>query len=202
MAIIAMTANTTAALPSVTADYKPTVTRLPEAAAHLEGPLTLPDGTTVHVRPIRSGDAPALRAFHARLSPDTIELRYFGLVPVLTDQQVHHLTELDYEDRMALIATTGAGTDEQLIAVVRYERIGPETAEVAFVVEDQWQHHGIASALFRLLVGYAREHGFRTLVAEVMATNTPMRTLLCHAGYPCTLAYKSGAVEFRLDIMR
>ena len=197
-AVAATTA--TAASSRCAGGHEPVAVRVPDAAAHLAGDLALRDGTTVHVRPIRPDDAPALRAFHARLSPDTIELRYFGLVPVLSDQQIHHLTCLDYENRMALIATIGAAASEQLVAVVRYERIGREAAEVAFVVEDRWQRHGIASALFQRLVGYARDRGFRTMVAEVMADNTPMRALLRHAGYPCTMTYADGAVEFRLDI--
>ena len=180
---------------------------LPADAARLDGPLPVRDGPAVRMRAIRPDDTERLRAFHARLSAETIELRYFHAVPVLPPDQVEHLTHVDYQNRMALAATVGAdgaddaeGADESIIAVVRYERTGPEEAEVAFVVEDRWQHHGIASALFARLVEYARARGFTTLVAEVLASNLPMRALLRHAGFPYTVRYDVGCVEMRLDI--
>src|SRR6516225_534868 len=82
--------------------------------------LTLPDGATVQMRAIRADDTERLRAFHARLSPDTIYLRFFSVVPVLMPHMAERLTHVDYENRMALVATTGAGDDEQIVAVVRY----------------------------------------------------------------------------------
>jgi GNAT superfamily N-acetyltransferase len=179
---------------------------LPADAARLDGPLPVRDGPAVRMRAIRPDDTERLRAFHTRLSPETIELRYFHAVAVLPPDQAEHLTHVDYENRMALVATVGAGAggadvaDESIIAVVRYERTGPEEAEVAFVVEDRWQHHGIASALFARLVEYARARGFTTLVAEVLASNLPMRALLRHAGFPYTVRYDVGCLEMRLDI--
>ena len=55
---------------------------------------------------------------------------------------------MDYVDRMALVATRGEGEAEEILAVVRYDRTaGEREAEVAFVVQDAWQGHGIATAL-------------------------------------------------------
>jgi len=48
----------------------------------------LPDGTPVLVRPITPDDADALVALHARLSADTIYLRYFGARPHLSPADV------------------------------------------------------------------------------------------------------------------
>jgi hypothetical protein len=42
--------------------------------------VRLRDGTSLVVCPIRSDDATALVALHARLSADTIYRRYFGVV--------------------------------------------------------------------------------------------------------------------------
>ena len=41
--------------------------------------VTLSDGTTVTLRPIRADDAERLQALHARLSPETIYLRFLDL---------------------------------------------------------------------------------------------------------------------------
>jgi GNAT superfamily N-acetyltransferase len=160
----------------------------------------LRDGTSVGVRPIRPDDDGRLRAFHARLSPQSIHRRFFASLPSLPPAQAERFTHVDYEGRMALVATAGAGAGEAIIAVVRYERVGPETAEVAFVVEDRWQHRGIAGALFARLAEYARARGFTALVAVTLVDNLPMRAVLSHAGYPHTVRYVDGCVEVRLDI--
>jgi GNAT superfamily N-acetyltransferase len=175
---------------------------MPEDAARLRAHLTLRDGATVVVRAIRADDTERLRAFHARLSPDTIYLRFFSIVPVLLPHLAERLTHVDYEHRMALVATTGAGDDEQIVAVVRYDRAGPTVAEVAFVVEDAWQGHGIATALLNRLAAYARGRGIVELVALTMSENTRMHTLLRQCGFPARSSHADGLTEVRLDISR
>jgi len=56
----------------------------------------LADGGTVHVRPIRASDGPALTAFHGRLSPETVYLRFFGAMPRLSPDAVHRFTHVDW----------------------------------------------------------------------------------------------------------
>jgi GNAT superfamily N-acetyltransferase len=186
--------------PDIDAPGQHSPLRVPEEAARLEGVLILRNGAMVRVRPIRADDTDRLRAFHTRLSVDTIVFRYFRSVPVLHEEEAEHLTHVDYQSRMALVAITGGGDDEQVIAVVRYERVAPQTAEVAFVVEDCWQGLGIGAALFLKLAQYARGLGFTTFVAEVMASNMRMRNLFSHSGFPSTASYADGCVEVRLDI--
>ena len=171
-----------------------------EAEGALASSLRLRDGTSVGVRPIRPDDDERLRAFHARLSPQSIHRRFFASLPALPPAQAERFTHVDYAGRMALVATTGAGAEEAIIAVVRYEQIAPRTAEVAFVVEDRWQNRGIAGALFARLADYARAHGFTSLLAITLVDNLPMRALLSHAGYPHTVRYADGCVEVHLDI--
>jgi RimJ/RimL family protein N-acetyltransferase len=162
--------------------------------------VPLRSGGIVLVRPIRPDDTEHLQAFHARLSPESIAFRYFHPVPVLLPEWAERLTHVDYDDRMALVATIGGGADEQIIAVVRYERIDPTTAEVAFLVEDRWHGHGIATQLLYRLAAYAVSRGFTTFVAEIMSTNTTMRDLVRLAGFPFTTKYETGCVEMRMDI--
>ncbi len=162
--------------------------------------LTLRDGSTIQMRPIRPDDTERLRAFHASLSPDTIILRFFHLMPELPAKMAEHFTHVDYVRRMALVASQTTGGVERFLGVVRYDTIGPATAEVAFVVEDHWQGHGIATALLLRLAQYAREQGFTTLVAITMGTNRRMLDVLKHCGFPCKFRYVDGEVECSLDI--
>jgi RimJ/RimL family protein N-acetyltransferase len=101
---------------------------------------------------------------------------------------------------MALVATRGSGEAEEILGVVRYEYIRPETAEVAFVVEDHWQGHGIATALLHRLAAYARQRDYTTFVAFTMGNNSRMMEVLRNSGFPCTAHYSAGEVEVDLDI--
>jgi GNAT superfamily N-acetyltransferase len=168
----------------------------------MEGELHLIDGEIVHMRPIQANDTAKLQNFHASLSPETIELRFFGALPVLPEHMAEHFTHVDYANRMAVLAVTGTGAHERILAVGRYDRVGPAEAEVAFVVSDAWQGHGIATALLHRLAGFAREHGITTFVAYVLDGNVRMMEVFRHSGYPCTVHAVTGELEVRLDIRR
>lgn len=101
---------------------------------------------------------------------------------------------------MALLATRGEGVDEEIIAVVRYDRSEPREAEIAFVVLDRWQGLGIATALLYRLAAHARRRGITTFVALTMGSNQPMLDVLRYCGFPRTSRYQDGEVEVRLDI--
>jgi RimJ/RimL family protein N-acetyltransferase len=173
---------------------------VPSEASQLGGTLALRDGTLALVRPIQAEDVDRLIAFHARLSPEAIAYRYFSPVPRLSPARATWLTHVDYENRMALVATIAQADDEQIIGVVRYERVGADTAEVAFLVEDRWQGHGIATQLLYRLAEYGRRHGFVRFLAEMMSTNNRMRAVIRGAGFPFTTTYQNGVIDALLDI--
>jgi GNAT superfamily N-acetyltransferase len=153
--------------------------------------------TTVQVRPILPDDEERLRRFHEHLSPRSVYLRYFYLHPKLSDQEVHRLTHVDYVDRLALVAIDG----DRIVAVGRYERFpGTAEAEVAFVVADEFQDHGIGSRLLAMLAAAAASHGITVLVAETLAENRGMIDVFTRAGFPVTTSREGGTVQVRLTI--
>lgn len=174
--------------------------REPHADSELETPLVLRDGTSVRVRAIRPDDTERLRAFHTHLSPDTIIFRFFHFLPELSAHDAERFTHVDYVNRMALVATSGSEEAEEILGVVRYDRIKPDTAEVAFVVEDQWQGHGIATALLHRLAAYARQRDISTFVAITMGNNLRMLDVLRNCGFPATTRFEEGNIEVYLDI--
>ena len=164
----------------------------------------LRDGTAVHVRPIRPGDQDALVAFHGRLSPHTIYRRFFSPRPVLPPKDVHRFTNVDYHDRLALIAEIGG----ELAGVARYDRQStraggaeeaPE-AEVAFVIEDRHQGRGLGSLLLEHLAAAARERGFEYFVAETLAENRSMLGVFRDAGFVAERRFEDGLVHLRFPI--
>ncbi|MEU5862812.1 MULTISPECIES: bifunctional acetate--CoA ligase family protein/GNAT family N-acetyltransferase [unclassified Nonomuraea] len=164
--------------------------------AHWEADVVLADGGTAHVRPIRPADADRLRAFYSRLSAESIYFRFFGPRPRLSDRDVERFTNVDYDNRVALIATIGA----EMVAVIRYDRTEPGEAEVAFLVEDAHQGRGVASVLLEHLAATARERGIERFVADVLPANMKMMGVLRQAGYTAESRFADGVVRMTLDL--
>jgi acyl-CoA synthetase (NDP forming)/RimJ/RimL family protein N-acetyltransferase len=165
--------------------------------AHWEADVVLRDGGTAHLRPIRPDDADRLRRFHGRLSDETLYFRFFALLRELSDRDVVKYTTVDYVDRVALVATVG----EEMIGVVRYERVSPEVAEVAFNIEDSYQGRGVGSVFLEHIAAAARERGVARFVADVLPTNRRMLRVFTDAGYVVTHEMDDGVVrlEFGLE---
>jgi acyl-CoA synthetase (NDP forming)/RimJ/RimL family protein N-acetyltransferase len=160
--------------------------------------VLLADGTTVHVRPIRSADADAIVALHARFSDRTRYLRYFSPYPRIPERDLRRFVNVDHRDREALVVSAGS----DLIAVGRYERLGPtaDEAEVAFVVEDAHQGRGIGSVLLEHLAEAAQQAGIRRFVAEVLPVNSGMLRVFADAGYQIQREYADGVVHLVFPI--
>ena len=141
-------------------------------------PISLKDGTRVHVRPIRPDDEPRLVHLYERLSHDTRYQRFFSVMQRLPTDWAHFLANVDYKRRFALVVE--ASGDPALIAVGRYEPSGhdPTVAELAVVVQDGWQGRGIGRVLMDGLLREAASHGITRFRAYVLGDNRRMLQLL------------------------
>ena len=163
-----------------------------------ESDAVLSDGGTVHVRPITPDDATRLVAFHGRLSPETVQLRFFSPRPELSPVEVERFTTVDYADRMALVATLG----DDIIGVARYDRIpDSDDGEVAFVIEDAHQGRGVGTLLLEHLAAVGRDRGLHRFVAETLPHNRRMLGVFRDAGFQAHSRFQDGVVhvEFPID---
>lgn len=149
------------------------------------------------VRPIEPTDAAALARFHAHLSARSIQLRYFYPHLELQPAELTHLTSVDGVNRVAYVVEH----DGEIIAVGRYDRLeDPCSAEVAFVVVDEFQHHGLGSMLLERLVETARRAGIGEFRASVLAENSAMLAVFHGAGFPTTQSTAFDVVELVMEI--
>jgi GNAT superfamily N-acetyltransferase len=154
-------------------------------------------GGMVRVRPIRPEDAPRLLQFHEKLSARSIYLRYFYMHPNLSPAEVDGLTRVDYVDRLAFVVEDG----EELIAVARYERTpGTDEAEVAFLVADAYQHHGIGTLLLEALAEEAWRNGIRTFLARTLPENRAMLDVFVESGFAVATNLEDGEIAVRISI--
>lgn len=162
-----------------------------------EADVVLRDGSTTHVRPIRPEDADALQAFHVAQSEASIVFRFFAPLERLPDRDLARFTQVDHRDRVALVAVTG---DDAIIGVARYDKVGPDEAEVAFNIADAHHGRGLGSVLLEHLAAAARERGIRRFTAEVMPQNGRMIAVFREAGYSLQQHLEDGVVTVGFDI--
>ncbi len=144
----------------------------------------LPNGARILLRPITAGDKARLQCGMGRLSPLTRRQRFFSAKDQLDDQDVAYLTEVDYRSHFAWVAVDLGRAGQPVVAVGRYIRQteDPATAEIAFVVGDDYRRQGLATMLLDLLSVTAGANGIDHFYAQVLADNVAMRHILTTAG--------------------
>lgn len=152
------------------------------------------------IRPIRPEDAPQHDAFFHRLSPEDVRLRFFATVRELTPAQMTRFTRLDYERDMAFIAVRDStGETVGVARIVREDR--PLLGEFAVVVQRDQQGKGLATHLLQRLLDWARAHGVREVVGEILPENEKMLDLARHLGFSLQhTPGEPGVIEARLAL--
>lgn len=146
----------------------------------------LDDGTAILVRPIREGDAPALRHAFTEMSPRSRYLRFFTVREELSHELTEKLTDIDHDRHRAWVvadpsARSAVGTPEgRGIAVARIIVVedDPKVAEAAIAVIDDYQGRGVGRLLLQLLLATAHAIDVAYLRFETLAENRPIRSLL------------------------
>ena len=150
-----------------------------EEAATGSRHVVVADGLELLLRPVHPDDKRRLAAAFERLSPETRYRRFFAPLEALSAQDLRYLTEVDHHDHEAIAAVNPE--NGSIVGVARYVRSeDPAEAEVAVVVGDPWQGHGVATALLQELVGRARTEGIDHFVALVMSQNKDALDLFRH----------------------
>jgi acetate---CoA ligase (ADP-forming) len=162
-----------------------------------EANVVLADGGSAHVRPVRPGDAQALRSLYESLSDASRYLRFFSPAPPDLAGVIGPRVDIDGH-HFALVAEIGDG----IVAVADYYRRLDDTAEVAFTVRDDQQGRGLGTLLLEHLAEVASDRGIRRFVASVLATNQPMRRVLSDAGFAATWSRPEiGVTEVSLELV-
>jgi|SRR5690348_9365746 RimJ/RimL family protein N-acetyltransferase len=164
----------------------------------------LVDGSAVTIRAIRPDDRDGfVQAFQQfAKSPDSVHFRFHGFKRSLTESEAIQMTDIDFVDHVALVATEGPDSDKRLIGVGRYIVCDTKKrrAEVAFAILDEYQGKGIGSLLLRHLATIGKAQGLRELQAEVLADNHQMTGVLESSGFPIRRSTEFGVDQVLLTI--
>jgi RimJ/RimL family protein N-acetyltransferase len=165
----------------------------------------LKDGTAVTIRAIRPDDKDRIVEAFKNLESESIYTRFFGHRGDLSDAELKIVTEVDFENTVALVVTIPAGGGEEtIIGAGRYVLYDPpnteRSAEIAFTVEEDFHGQGIASRILKNLIHIAQEKGVSQFEADVLAENRAMLAVFARSGLPMKRSLEEGAIHMTLTL--
>jgi RimJ/RimL family protein N-acetyltransferase/acyl CoA:acetate/3-ketoacid CoA transferase beta subunit len=160
----------------------------------------LNDGSLLNFRPIHPTDEPRMRDLFYKLSEATIYYRFMSHQKRVSRQQIADFVYIDHRNDVTIVGTVPEAHGEDIIAVGSYY-LDPKTnlAEVAFVVSDKWQNHGIGTFLLKHLMRIARRNGIRGFTAEVLTENKPMQAVINKSNCKIKSKFTGNAHSYEMD---
>ncbi len=169
-------------------------------AAQYSAVELLPDGRRVEIRALKPSDQVDFVAAVARVSPRSLYRRFFGAKRSFSEAEREFFLNVDFVNHVALVAVVEDRKPAMIVGGGRYVVVQPGTAEVAFVVVDEFQGQGIGALLMRHLVTLARDAGLRTLIANVLPENISMLKVFEKSGLGLSTKRDAGVVHVALQI--
>lgn len=159
----------------------------------------------VRVRPMQTDDVPYLLEIFGKMGAES---RYNRFNETLVDPdeemvwtEAEHIAEAIGRNSYGLLAFVDRPEIENTpIAGVRWVMVGPDTAEMAVSVTDEYQGLGIGTRLVELLVEEARAAGIRHLVGTVNSENSSMWAVLHKLPYPLSYVQDGATTAIKLDL--
>ena len=165
---------------------------------------TLKNGAAVRIRGVRVDDKKRISEAFRKLESESIYKRFFQYKKALSDEELKAATEVDFENVVALVVTTGEEGAETIIVAGRYVAFnaagGQRGAEVAFTVEEDYQGLGIASLTLRRLAEIAKNKGIEQFHAEVLQENRGMLAVFKRSGFPMKQESAEGVVHVTMSL--
>jgi GNAT superfamily N-acetyltransferase len=138
------------------------------------------------------------------VSPESLYRRTFSAKRDLRDDDLKQLTEVDFENVVALVAIMNEEDQDRIVGGGRYVRTGasgvPLKAEVAFLIDDAHQGLGIGSRIFKHLVRIARASGITQFEAEVLPSNEGMLRLFTRSGLPVARTTSRDSIHVTIEL--
>jgi len=136
------------------------------------------------IRPLRPDDRQREIAFINSLSEQSRYFRLFTPFKFLPPHLIDQLMDVDYERRMAFVATVERDGVEEFVGIARYGETEQQgAAELGVTVADSSQRCGIARLLVTQLMRFARWRGLSRLTGVVLAENRAMLALAASLGF-------------------
>ena len=136
--------------------------------------VSLKNGTVLHIRPVRAADVPGLGRFYKMLSGVSVFCRFASRRLCMSRDSLLRLCQVDFDRDFAFLAIV-PGEKEHIIGEARLNRLCEFTsAELSFVIADQWQGKGVGNLLMEFCLVVAKEIRLKKVLMEILKTNVRM----------------------------
>ena len=165
---------------------------------------TLRNGLTVTIRALHADDREKVAAAIRGLDRESIYTRLFSYRNLLTEAALDRIMHFDPDTEVVLIATLGSGAAETVIGSGRYvvgaKADAQRSAEIAFMVEEDYHGLGIAGRILKHLAQIGRAQGIASFEATVLAENKAMIAVFARSGLPMRKQIEGGEVVVTLQL--
>jgi RimJ/RimL family protein N-acetyltransferase len=171
-----------------------------EYPEELETYRTTKSGLEILLRPVKISDEHLLKDFFYALSDTSLYRRFISMRKDMPHERLQEFVVIDYTKELVILATIQKEEGvEEVVGVGQYaidERTN--TAEVAFVVRDDYQGQGIGTELLAYLTYLAKRQGLHGFTAEVLEENRPMLHLFEKMGFDIEKRRSEGVYELKM----
>ena len=163
---------------------------------------TLKDGTEIFFRPVKPTDEPALADMLYSLSTQSVQTRYFSHTMTFPHKDVQQITNIDYRNDIAIVGCVPGVSGEEIVAIAQYF-LDPKTriAEVAFLVQDEWQQKGMGTFLLKYITRIAIQRGVVHFYARVLPRNKSMLSVFYNSGYSINTKFDGDSYRIDYDLI-
>jgi acyl-CoA hydrolase/RimJ/RimL family protein N-acetyltransferase len=164
---------------------------------------TLRDGTEIFFRPVKPTDEAAMSEMLYSLSEASVRTRFMTQTMTFPHKDVQQLTNIDYRQDLSIVGTVPGVSGEHVVAIAQYY-LDPKTkaAEVAFIVQDEWQKKGMGTLLLDYLTQIARQRGVKRFYAKVLPNNKPMLAVFHSSGYEVNTEFDGDVYSITYDLVK
>lgn len=155
-----------------------------EYPKELEIVRTTKAGLEIFLRPVKMSDEPLIKDLYYGLSDNSMYRRFISRRKDMPHERLQEFVIIDYSREVAILATIKNDEKEIVVGMGQYNIVpDTHTAEVAFVVRDDYQNQGIGNELLSYLTYLAKKQGLLGFTAEVLVENRPMLHLFEKMGF-------------------
>ena len=103
---------------------------------------------------------------------------------VFPHSDVQRLANIDYRKDIAIVGVVPGVSEDEIVAIAQYF-LDPDgqSAEVAFLVQDEWQSKGMGTLLLDYISKVASQRGVKKFIAKVLPNNKAMLSVFYNSGY-------------------
>ena len=148
----------------------------------LEQRVTLRDGETVLIRPLKPDDASLYPDFLSEVTAKDLRLRFFAAMSEIRPELLDELIHYDAERAIAFAAI--AEPSGRLLGVVRLHN-DPDGAgaEFAIAVRSDFKGRGLGWLMMKHMIAYAQSKKLQTVHGQVLAENATMLHMCSELGF-------------------